>query len=142
MKTLFATIFATNKPKRKLALNETHIVHLRNYLGAITSERLAQGGMTVALRVLDNKTVQAAVAVCSGYDNFNRKIGRELALKRLEEKPVSFYYEFEVGEHILELEQYLALEDLALQVKDICPHTKCTEVVLIKEIVESAFLGV
>lgn len=56
------------------------------------------GGMTIALRWSNDsmfaQTIEVGLAVCSPNDTFNKKIGRTLALKRLDSaKRFTFQYD-------------------------------------------------
>lgn len=51
------------------------------------------GGFTVAYRVLDSGNIEWNYARCNEYDNFSRKIGRNIAVGRLiSNKLVNFHY--------------------------------------------------
>ncbi len=50
------------------------------------------GAITIASNLdIDNNKLEYAVAFCSPKDEFTKKIGRELAISRLESKDVQFY---------------------------------------------------
>lgn len=79
-----------HKRKYKLTLNAS---------GSLQDSLLAKGGVTAALDLSDvaaNKdsmkegdviSVKVALAICSDDDNYNRKIGRNIALGRLAPRP-------------------------------------------------------
>lgn len=134
MKTIVTSVFsAFSKPKRTIDLAETHVVHFRNYSDHLWSSDgpMAKGGVTVAFTIDDKANVKAAVAVCSSHDNFCRKTGRDLALTRLEAKPTGFYYEFEMAPEVLQLNEHVAIEEVANRVLEICPFVKAAIVDLV-----------
>lgn len=59
------------------------------------------GGTTIAYRLLDEKTIEYAVAECNDKDNYNKKIGRDIATGRLLKKdsPI-FVYSAQIGDEV------------------------------------------
>lgn len=81
-------------------MNNVQFCHKRKYnftqkLTGLEKKLCAKGGVTAALDLLDVEynrplmkigdtiSVKASVAICSDQDNYNKKIGRNIALGRL-----------------------------------------------------------
>lgn len=74
-------------------------IHLR-YTDPETDQIANQGGITVAYKStlhqpkdssLNDINLEIAFAICSNYDNFNKKIGRNIATNRLLNKAPQWY---------------------------------------------------
>lgn len=139
MKTTFTNIiaaFSGAKRKRTLEIGKTYITHFRNYDPEVVFDAApySNGGITVAFVADEEGKIKAAVSVCSACDNFCRRIGRERAMERLQTKEVGFYYEFDLGIEILSLEEFIAIEDIASYVVEVCcPFTPAAKIQLITE---------
>ena len=81
-------------------MRDIQFCHKRKYsnvqkLGGLSKKLMARGGVTIALdlstlvtlkntlRAGDFVSLDAAVALCSDKDNYNKKVGRNVALGRL-----------------------------------------------------------
>lgn len=139
---LAATLFSA-KPKRpSIETDIVHIVHFRNYMNGLSLSPMAKGGVTVAFTIDKNANVKAAVAVCSYKDNFQRKIGRELALERLSTKPTGLYYEFELpASDIFELSGPVAVEEVAYEVFKRCELASRAEFRIVSETITNSILS-
>ena len=58
----------------------------------------SRGGFTVAYREVDGGTVEYCVAQCSTRDNFNKKLGREIAAGRLTNSNLQFVMQADLKE--------------------------------------------
>lgn len=72
----------------------TKVIRHSRYYDPYTDEVLNKGGMTYAFKIHHNLgVVEVGVSICSRKDYFSRKVGREIACKRLSETPIKFSYD-------------------------------------------------
>ena len=71
----------SHRPHPKL--DEVKYIHLRNFVDEWVQVS-NRGGLTIAYRYVDANHVNMAIARCNVRDNFCRRIGRAIALGRLE----------------------------------------------------------
>lgn len=64
--------------------------HFRNHIWDFDSgwNTDPRGGATVVSRAISDTQVEVAIALCSGKDGFNKAIGRNVALGRLNKNPL------------------------------------------------------
>lgn len=70
-------------------MSNTSIIHMRRQDQFGQPE--SKGGATIAFRVVDGHFVEIGVSICSVKDNFNRKLGIQLATKNLDARAGNHY---------------------------------------------------
>jgi hypothetical protein len=56
--------------------------HIRKYNNNSSNSSISNGGLTIAWYI-NNGDIVYSVAICSDKDDFNKKVGREIATRRL-----------------------------------------------------------